>query len=425
MANQNHYPNAASIRRTVLPNGIVVLVYENFASQSVVVDGLVRAGAIAEPRSAAGLADFTAEMLLRGTQSRTFEQIYEELEAAGARLDTGGGRLYSDFSGSGLAEDLGLLLELAADAFRRPAFSAEHIEKVRSEIVTGLQMRANDTRRMAALAFRELLYGDHPYAQSVSGYLETVTALTRDQLVDFHRRYYGPQGMIITIVGAVKAEEALARVQDAFGDWHNPEQTALPAVPPAARPAEMATTHVAMPGKTQSDIVLGLPGPLRTHPDYLDVRLANTILGVFGMMGRLGKTVREEQGLAYYAYSRLQSGLGPSPWLVSTGVAPEKVQQALDSIRVEIRRLQDEPVPDSELADSQAYTTGSLPLNLETNGGIANAIGDMELYGLGLDYLETYSDLINAITPARIQAAAQAHFSADNVAVAVAGPLPA
>ena len=149
----------------------------------------------------------------------------------------------------------------------------------------------------------------------------------------------------------------------------------------------------------------------------------NTVLGVFGMMGRIGKTVREEQGLAYYAYSQLNGTLGPTPWYASMGVAPQNVEQAIDSALAEIERIQNEPVPLEELADSQAYRTGSLPVSLETNSALADVITDMGLYELGLDYLDRYPDLINDITPARIQAAAQKYLSVDQLAIAVAGPM--
>jgi zinc protease len=148
----------------------------------------------------------------------------------------------------------------------------------------------------------------------------------------------------------------------------------------------------------------------------------NTILGVFGMMGRIGKSVREEQGLAYYASSQLSGSIGPTPWTASAGVAPDKVEQAIDSIRAEIRRIQDEPVSAEELADSQAFRTGSLPVSLETNSGLAGIITDIEYLNLGDDYLQRYLEIIPAITPERIQAAAQKYLSADEIAIAVAGP---
>lgn len=419
---QVHYPGPETIHRTVLDNGITVLVYENFTVESFVLQGVVRAGALAHGRDKAGLADFTAEMLMRGTRRFSFEEIYEALEAAGASLGFDSGYHTVGFSGNGLVEDLDLVLTLAAEALRYPTFPEDHLSKVRGEILTHLQIRANDTARMAGLAFRENLYGDHPYGCSVYGYPDTVQAITRADMAALHEAYYGPQGMIVTLVGAIPHAEATARIAAVLGDWRNPQQHNLPAVPPAARPAETRRVAVAMPDKTQSDIVLGLPGPLRSAPDFQAARLANVILGVFGMMGRLGESVREKQGLAYYCRSTLASSLGPAPWSVATGVAPDKVEQAIASIQAEIRRMQTELVPAAELADSQAYLTGSVPVSLETNEGLASIISDLELYNLGLDYLHRYTDAVNAITPAQVQAAAQAYFSADEVVIAVAGP---
>lgn len=416
------YPGPQNIQRRVLDNGIVVLVYENFAAESVIVEGYYWAGALSEGRERAGLADFVAGMLMRGAKGRSFDEIYEALESVGASLDFSAGRHLSEFSAAGLAEDLDLLLDLLSDSLRHPTFPAQEVEQLRGEILTGLQIRANDTRHMAALRFRELLYDGHVYGYSTQGYPETVAAITRDDLQSFHRRHYGPEGLTITIVGAMRADDVVRRVDAALGDWRNDDWVAPPELPPVSRPSTTLRDYVALPEKTQSDIVLGLPGPPRSVEDYLDASMANTILGVFGMMGRLGEKVREEQGLAYYAFSRLQGGLGPSPWYVSTGVAPEKVEQAIESILVEIGRMQDDLVLEEELEDSKLYRSGSLPVSLETNDGLASIISDMELLDLGHDYLQRFPDLIDEITPQRVQAAAQKYFSTEQIAIVVAGP---
>jgi zinc protease len=421
MPNGN-YPGPETIQRQVLSNGITVLIFENFASESIVIEGLIRAGTLGESPAKAGLANFTAAMLMRGTQKRTFAEIYEDLESVGADVGFSSGYHTTTFSASSLVEDLDLVLDVLAQSLRQPTFPSEQMEQVRGQIMTGLYMRANDTRRMASLAFNELLYPDHPYGRSSAGYLESVPAINQKDIADFHAAYYGPRDLIIALVGAIKAEEALAKVTSTLGDWQRPQQQELPPLPAARRPDELLRTHVHMPEKTQADIILGLPGPLRSAPDYLDASLMNTILGVFGMMGRIGKSVREEQGLAYYAYSRLQGGLGPSPWYASAGVAPDKVEQTIASIQQEVARIQNELVPAEELADSQAYRTGSMPVSLETNSGLADIITDIELYELGLDYLQRYPAMIRAITPERIQTAAQKYLSTEQVAIAVAGP---
>ncbi len=421
--NATTYPNAQTIRRERLANGLTLLVYERFASPSLVIDGLVRAGALGETRRAAGLAYFTAVSLLRGTANYSFAQIYTALESAGASLSFSGAYHTTTFSAQGLVEDVDLLLELLAEALRQPLFPEAAVEKVRGQLLTSIAMRENEPEQMAGLAFDELIYGDHPYGRSDLGYVDSLSRLTAADLRQFHRRYYGPQGMILTIVGGVKAEEIVKKVTAVLGDWHNPQQEKLPDAPDAPRPDDLKRVHVSMPDKQQSSICLGLPGPRRSAPDYLDASLMNTILGVFGMMGRIGQKVREEKNLAYDAYSVLQGGLGPAPWYAAAGVAPQNVAPAIAAILEEIDRIQNELVPAAELADNQAYRTGSLPMSLETNSGLAGVISDMELYGLGLDYLLEYPALIREITPERIRAAAQKYLSTEQLGIAVAGPL--
>jgi zinc protease len=361
-------------------------------------------------------------MLMRGTKQRTFAEIYEALESVGATLEFDSGRHTTDFSIASLVEDLDLVLELLAESLRYPTFPADEVEQERGEILTGLQIRENDTRQMAGLKFRELLYGNHPYGRSPQGYSETIKELTRDDLARFHELHYGPSGMVIVVVGAVKADEAVGKIEAVLGDWQNSNWQPLPALPAVEPPIAKQRIYHSIPEKTQADIVLGWVGPERARPDYMAASMANTVLGVFGMMGRLGKNVREEQGLAYYAYSRLQGGLGQGPWLVSTGVAPEHVEVAIDSILEEVRRMREELTPDEELNDSKAYRTGSLPVSLETNDGIAGIISDMVLYDLGLDYLYRFPEIVNAISPAELQETAQRYMPLDTVSIAVVGP---
>jgi zinc protease len=177
-----------------------------------------------------------------------------------------------------------------------------------------------------------------------------------------------------------------------------------------------------MTNKTQADIALGTVGPARTAEEYYAARVGDLILGHLGLMGRLGEKVRDQQGLAYYAYSGLEAGLGRGPWSVRAGVNPTNVDRAIESILAEIVRLQHEPVTDQELEDGQDYLTGSLPLRLETNEGIAGMLLDMDLYQLGDDYIMRYPDLVRAVTKEHIQAAALKYLDPEHYAIAIVGP---
>jgi zinc protease len=416
------FPSAESITRVVLPNGMIVLAYENRSSPSVVVGGYLWSGSLSETPPQAGLSSFTAGMLMRGTKTRTFGQINEALESVGAQLGFRSGVHTVSFGGKALAEDLDRLLEILSDSLRHPTFPAGEVENLRGQILTALQRRAYDTRQMARLTFNALLFPDHPYGRSVLGYEDTVSALDRDHLAQYYGDHYSPQGMVLAVVGAMSAAAVIDRVQEALGGWQTPGVTPNRSIPPPVQLAERRRQTALVEGKTQSDLVLGWPGLARNDPDYMKARLANTILGIFGMMGRLGDNVRDEQGLAYYVYSQLQAGLGMGPWLTIAGVNPANVERAMDGILYEVRRLRDEPVPAGELADSQSFLTGSMPLRLETNEGIANTLLDIERYDLGFDYLLRYPDLVNAVTVPDVQEMARKYLDPDLYALAVAGP---
>ena len=415
-------PGPKTIVRQELPNGIVCLVYENFSSPSVVVQGRLPVGGLAVPRAKAGLTGFVADMLMRGTAHRTFAAINESIESVGASLEFDTSWHSTTFSGHSLAEDMPLICDIVADCLRYPTFPAEHVAKVRGEIITSLEQRAHDTRRMAMLTLYETLFEGHPMSISGLGYQDTIEGITVDDLRAFYEAHFRPQGLTITIVGAVAAGQALDTVRRALGDWQPPTPAPKPAFPPMPALTEVRRREVAIPGKTQADLVLGWIGPERQHPDYMAARLANTVLGVFGMMGRIGDSVRDRQGLAYYAYSSLISGLTPGPWMAVAGVDPGHVEQAAASILEEVRRMREELVPEQELAENKAYLTGSMPLALETNAGVASTLETMEVYQLGLDYLERYPILINEVTAQDIQRLSAAYLDPRAYALSIARP---
>src|SRR5512135_3293312 len=179
-------PNPDNIVRKKYANGMTVLVKENFSSPSVVIDGLLRAGAADDPIGKEGLSSFAAHMVMRGTERRTFAQIFEEIEAVGATVDVSSGINVTSFGAKSLAEDLPLVVDILADVLQQATFPDAEVEKERGEVLTDLQERANNTRRMAGLTFRKLLYpAEHPYHRSVQGYTETVAAITCDELLNY------------------------------------------------------------------------------------------------------------------------------------------------------------------------------------------------------------------------------------------------
>jgi zinc protease len=415
-------PGADDILRVELPNGIVVLARANFNSPSVVISAYLHAGGLLDPDEKLGLADFVSSALMRGTHRRSFQQLYDELESVGASFGYNSGTHFTGFGGRSLVEDLPLLLDVMADTLQTPTFPVDQVEKLRAQMLTGLAIRAQDTSDMASLTFDELLYNGHPYSRSDEGWPETVQAITLDDLVEFHHKYYGPRGMVISIVGAVEPEKAVEEVERILGGWQNEAQEDAPELPRFKPPVQSAQRHHAIPGKSQSDLVIGSYGPKRNDPEYLAASLGNNILGQFGLMGRIGDVVREQSGLAYYAYSQLSSGVGPGAWYVSAGVNPANLEKATELVEQELKRYVDQGISAEELSDSQANYIGRLPLSLESNGGVAGSLLNIERFDLGLDYYRQYPNLVRAVSVEDVLATARKYIDPERLVIATAGP---
>ncbi len=415
-------PDDVALRR--LDNGILLAARENFVSPAVIVRGLLEVGAMDEPAEQSGLASMVASLLMRGSTRRDYDTLNDAIESVGAGVGVGGRTHTTSASAKCLAEDFPSILSLLVEVLRHPTFPEDHLERVRAQRITALREQQNNTRAVSELAFYEMAYPPgHPYHASSSGTPDSIAALTRDELLRFHSDCYGPTDAIFVVVGAIRREEALDQLEAVLGDWHPlPTARGKQAAPSVALPDEAMVRHSLVPGKTQSDLLYGLPTIPRNHPDYLALRLANTVLGVFGMMGRIGKSVRDAQGLAYYARSSLDGTLGPSAWTASAGVAPDKVEQALGSIRDEWQRLGMEQVPDDELADSKALLSGSLPLRLETNEGVSQSLVDMLYYDLGLEYLQRFGDLVKATSAEEVCRVSRTYFDPQHAILSVAGP---
>ena len=272
------------------------------------------------------------------------------------------------------------------------------------------------------VAWDQAVYPNHPYGRQDEGTPETVRAIKRRDLQAFHRKHYGPKGLVVSVVGGIDPEAAVTLVEEHLGGWRNASQAAPPPLPAWQPLAKQKDLRISMPAKSQSDLIIGTAGPARSAEDYLPAALGNMVLGNFGLMGRLGDSLREKAGLAYYVYSSLGSSLGPGAWTVEAGVDPKDVGRAIDLIFEELRQFVNEPVTAEELSDVQANLIGSLPLSLESNSGVASRLLHLERHQLGLDYLRQYPEMIQAITPEAVLAAASRYLPLDRLAVVIAGP---
>ena len=419
---RNALPGPDDITRVELENGITILTRSNFNSPTLSIKGYLHSGSIFDPDEKLGLSYLAAAGLMTGTANYDFQSMYNEIESIGARMGFSSGTLITSFSAHCLSEDLGLMMTLIAESLRTPTFPEKEFNRQKNQMLTGLAIRAQDTSAMSALLFDQIIYADHPYQRPDEGFPETVQAIQRDDLVNFYNHTYGPKGMVVVIVGDVTPDAAADSVRKALGDWRNENQRAIPEIP-AQQPVQKRTEKaLSIPGKFQADIVMGGLAPERRSPDYHPLRLGNNILGEFGMMGRLGYRVREQEGLAYYAYSSLNLGTGPGAWEMIAGVNPMNIEKTIELITDEIRNFVTDPVTEEELSDSKSYFLGRMPLLLESNSGVAISLLNLERFNLGLNYFLEYPKQIQSVTSEEVLLASRKYLDPDRLAIAVAGP---
>ena len=410
-----------TVTRTELHNGLVVLTRGQPGSGLVVLQGYVKAGAMYDGERS-GLARAVTDGLTRGTRTRSSQEIADALEGMGAALSF---RLDLEWIGitlRALREDFHQALTILSDVLMMPTFPQDEVEKARGEILTSIRVGMQDTRQVAERTFRSHVFPPgHPQARVPDGDEHVVASITREELLAFHRARVRPEATLLAIVGDITSADALGAAGELFSGWSRQGLWALPPAPPVGPPVEPARHEVRLSGKVQSDLVLGSLGVARTDAAYYETMMANLILGQIGLMGRLGESVRERQGMAYYAYSDLHAGLMAGPWWVRAGVNPKNEEAAIASIVDEIRAFLDEGPKESELIDARDYLVGSTAVRLETNAGIAQTLADIELFDLGLDYLERYPSIIRAVRGDAIRRAV-ARLSPDAYYAAIAGP---
>jgi len=419
----SNIPGPDNIKQSTLANGIQILSYQNMNAETIYMIGILSNGGDCDPPQKKGLAHFTANLLSRGTRGIPFQQFHTLIESAGANLAFGCSSRHTWFRGKSLAEDLGLLIKLASDAFRAPAFKDEYVERLRRQLLASLALRDQDTGENASLLFDQSLFKDHPYAYPVDGYVESVASIIRENILDFHHTTYRPQELSIVISGAVTHQKITRLAEKYFSAWEIKEKnTAKPMETIPQAPASMIRKHRFLPGKSQVDLIAGGFGPKRNSSDFVPAYIGNNILGQFGLMGRIGKRVRSQAGLAYFASSSVSAWADTGTWDISAGVNPENTQKAIDLIRDEINRFISEDVLEEELENSKSHLIGRMPIALETNAGIANAILKMHRFNLGFDYYRKYQTMLGDVTPQEIRRVAKKYLRPDQLVITSAGP---
>jgi zinc protease len=408
--------------RHVLDNGAVIISKDAHTVAAVTIQVGVKAGSIYDSNELIGLSHLASRVLDRGTQRKTTEEIAEAFDERGVSLTIGANRHVMTVSCTCLSQDFEAMLELVGEIVMEPAFPDREIDTRKGEVLNAIRQDEDNPAAMAMQALFTMLYPDqHPYGRPSKGTIESVGRIERKHLMAFHDVRFVPSVTTVVIVGDVDRNRAIAAGERVFGSWRKPSVADITLThPPASRSRQERV--IPMMNKAQTDIAYGYTTIVRRDPTYYAYTLMNNALGQYGIGGRLGDSIRERQGMAYYVFSSFDANIVEGPLIVRAGVSPANVDRAIASIDEEMRRMGTDGMTPEELADCKQYLIGSIPRLLETNGAIATFLQTAEFFGLGLDHDLRLPSLLDAVTLEDVNAAARRALDVNAAALVVAGP---
>ncbi len=407
------------VESRTLPNGLEVVVAESHRVPLVSLRLGVRAGSILDPPGKPGLASAVARELTAGTDKYNSLQLSEAADTIGGAVRAAAGDDYAVVSASALSENLRPIVDLLADVVPHPSFPQSELDVYKSLTQQGLVVQRQNPAFLAQEQIAKAIYGPaHPYGV-VSTTPEVVSGLTRDALEGFYGSHYHPGGSILVVVGDVKAGDVFSAVERALGSWSGgPESASTPPAPQA--PSGRKIYLVDRPGSVQSNILIGNLALKRGDPDFYALTVANAILGG-SSSSRLYLNVREKQGFAYDVHSsNLARGLA-GDFTEAAQTRTEVTAPAIKEMLAEAQRLRTEPVREQELREAKNYISGHFVFSATTQSGLADLLLTQQMYGLPADYLSTYRERIQAVTPADIQRVAEKYMRPDDAAIVVVG----
>jgi zinc protease len=411
------------LRQETLENGLTLISNEIDDSETVAISGTIKSGAICDESGMFGTAELVARLLTRGTNRRSASQISQSIEESGATLSFENRDESVSFSARCYFGILDQILELIGECLIEPAFPETEVNLSKSEILSDIKSQEDDTRASAYRALSSIVFGrDAPYGRDPLGRPEDLQRLSRDDLVKFHREYYDASTVILAITGSYDFEHVRNKVEKIFYKWNSGgsgfKKISFQVPDYPAQVARLDMKH-----KSQVDLALGARAVPRSSPLYHPLNLGNLILGRLGLYGRLGKNVREDKGVAYYSYSILQAKLFSGQIGVFAGVNPKNIEKAITGITEEITRITRQSISEKELETAKRNLLGSLSISLDTSIERVGIIHDIAYYNLGLDYLEMYPRILEAVTGDQVLVSCNEIMNLDRISLVAAGPL--
>lgn len=386
--------------RTVkLDNGITLLLLERHALPLVSFEWIMKSGgSIGDPPGQEGLASLTAELLRKGTESRTASQISEALDFVGATWQASAGQDYASGSCEVVKKDLDLGLDMLSDLLLHPSFPAEEVSKLIEQSADGIKEEKAVPGEVIGRYYEQFLFGAHPYGRPAGGTETTLRSLKREDVVKFYAGHYAPNGLLFAAVGDFSATELEAKIKAKFGAW-KPTPGNLPPLKEPVPVAGRRALIVEKPDATQTFFRFGNVGLAYANPDRVLVDVVNTLFGG-RFTSMINSALRIESGLTYGARSQFACKRVPGAFAIASYTSNDKTERAMKLALEVLQKLHGEGITPEQLQSAKAYIKGLYGLSLETNDQLAGTLCQLAAYGLGREYIDTYFDRIDAMTVA-------------------------
>jgi zinc protease len=406
------------VTRSQLKNGLTVLVVPKRNLPLVHLRMVVSAGSVADPPGKEGAAHLCAELLTQGAGARSARQIAEAIEFVGGALAASANSEQCVVTCEALSKDFATGLGLFHDVITAPTFAPEEFDRKREEVLGNIANDRNDPSTIADERFGPFLLGQSPLAHPVIGEEGSVKALTREDVVAFHQRFFVPNNALLAIVGDVHPAGALAAVEEAFKDWRKSEASPAPAYAPVPQVKGRQVLIVEKADVTQTQVRIGCIGVARNHPDYFPIMVGRTILSV-GFASRLTDQIRVNKGLTYSIRSRFDMYRNAGTFTITTFTRNETIRELVDATLKEVGNLVDEGPSEDEVARAKRFMTGQFPLQLQAPGALAEHLLNGEFFGLEPQFLETYDAKVNAVTMADVRRALKSYLCTHDLRILV------
>jgi len=406
-----------AIKKFEFPNGLRLLVREDPKLPTVDVHALLKGGVIAETETNNGITLLMARMLLKGTKTRTAEQIAETMESVGGSISYIPGNNSFGVTAQSLSEDFDRTLDLVADVLQNPTFPDAMLERERTVQISEFKRDQDQILRKGQQLLRETLFAQHPYRLNVLGKPEIVAKLSRTDVADFHRRFVVPNNMVITVFGNVNADEVRRKVEAKFGGM---KSVKLEFPHAGAETLKADARKVENVPKEQAVLLIGYSGADIFSKDRFTLELLQEAYS--GLGSRVFQRIRDELGLCYYVGAAQLVGLDPGYFAFYVGTTPQNVATCEKEIFAELEKLKATGLSDEELARAKSGVIGKRRVAMQDNSDLSMMVGLDELYGLGYDFFRTTDEKSRAVTTDDIKRVANQYFNNKPHAVVVVTP---